>query len=143
MAEDKELDAIRDEVARVLTDPAWEVAYNTDTNPSYFSLRVHHPLTSHVNVVFRRGDPSNRARLTSLLRSREVTLIASAPSQREIIGSVRCNAEIGEWPDSVLQQVATILYSHEIISRGEWQWLQEAGAVDWESDLLGNAESGE
>jgi hypothetical protein len=142
MAEDEELEAIQREVGRVLSDPAWEVTYNTSTNPRYLSVQVHHPLTSHVNLVFKRASPANAVRLRNFLRSREVELIARAPSRRELIGSVRCNAAIGEWSEGVLDQVATILYAHEIISRAEWEWLHEAGAVDWDADLLGNRESG-
>ena len=142
VAEDDELAAIQREVEPVLSSPAWEVTYETGTNPKYLSLRMHHPLTSHVSLVLRRGDPVNSERLRNLLRSREVELIGRAPSQRELIGSVRCSAATGEWAEGVLDQVATILYAHEVITRAEWEWLQEAGAVDWDRDLLGDDASG-
>jgi hypothetical protein len=142
MPADEELEVIQREVTQALSGPGWEIVYETETNPKYLTVNVHHPLTSHVGLVLKRGDPNNRKRLRNLLQSREVQLIARAPSQRELIGSVRCNATIGDWPDGVLDQVATILYAHEMISRPEWEWLQEAGAANWDDDLVGKRDSG-
>ena len=128
--------SVIDEVKHRLESAGWSVKASTGHLPR-FSVTVGHPLTSKMTISLDASKDSLHESLDRFLALREFSLIGDAPASTphaELISSLRQNAAGLNWPPTVLERLAQILMSQDVLTADEAKWLADAGAAWIEED---------